>query len=260
MHEGAPGAGFSNELNNGSMSSQPASRPWALRGAASEKSGARNGLASWAATTERGTTCRSLRAADTAGRCCSTSGSGSSPPAICISRFILRAESLTSASSPSRVNKDGSRVAVCARIFAMPSSRFSCASRCGSVIDVSALTRARSSRARSAMAWNLLRSISPCRTWVSTARTALARTGRIPSFSRGRRCAGRDVPVRPERRRGCANRVSSPFTTRPGSDPGRGTESANPRSPLSVRRDARAATRASTGPTHTAERRGADLT
>ena len=207
MQEEAPGSAFSKELSSGSISSQPARRcGWPLRCSAPLKSGARNGLASCAATTDCGRTCLSLRAKLAVARGRSTSGSGSSPPATCISRLSLRAESLISASSPRSTNRDGSRVAVCARIFAIPSRRFSSTSRWAGVIDASALTRARSSRASRAMAWNLPRSISPCSTRVSRALTALARMGRIPSLSRGGRWAGRACLVRPVRRRGCANR------------------------------------------------------
>ena len=157
MQDGAPGAAFSNEFSSGVMSSQPASRrSCARRVCALLKSGARNGLASCAVATDCGTTCFSVRM--TVAWFCSTSGSGSSPPAICISRFSRRAESVISASSASSENSDGSLAAVCARIVAIPSSRFSWVSRCSSDIDGSAFTRARSSRASNAMTWNLVRS------------------------------------------------------------------------------------------------------
>ena len=86
-------------------------------------------MASCAVATDFGTTCFSLRMAVELARFGSTSGSGSSPPAICISRFTRRAESQISASSARRENNDGSRAAVWARIFAIPSRRFSWVSR-----------------------------------------------------------------------------------------------------------------------------------
>ena len=59
MQAGAPGLACSKEFSSGSISSQPASRRVVGRGGAAEKSGAMNGLASWAATADLGATRRS---------------------------------------------------------------------------------------------------------------------------------------------------------------------------------------------------------
>ena len=123
MHAGAPGAGCSKALSSGPISSQPTSVPW-VRGGAWEKSGARNGLASWAAITDGGITRRSWRAASSASTS-SGSGSGSKPAWRCISCCSRRVASETSASSESRPKNAGWCAAIWARIVAMPSSRLS---------------------------------------------------------------------------------------------------------------------------------------
>ena len=83
-----------------------------------------------------------------------------------------------------------SRAAVLARIVATPSSRLSCSARWASVLVVSALTRARSSRTSSATTWNFVRTDGQHRrraaTALSTSRTARASTGMMPSLSRSR--------------------------------------------------------------------------
>ena len=154
-----------------------------MRGAALLKSGTMNGLASWAETTDCGTTRRSVgcSALNTG----SASGSGSSPPAVSMSRLIRLVASPMTASSWSSEKSDGSRAAVLARIVATPSSRLRKLSRWASLRLSSARTRARSSRASSATAWNRARwpEVS-CRrsTACSTSRTALASSGMTPSF------------------------------------------------------------------------------
>ncbi len=156
MLAGAPAAACSKEFRSGSISSHPASRP-CTRGAAWLKSGTRNGLASWAWTTDWGSAVRSRVTPEIGEADGSGSGSGSSPAWICISRSSRRVASEISASSWSSENSDGSRVAIWARIVARPSSRFSWVSRCTGVSDSSARTLARSARASSAEAWNLAR-------------------------------------------------------------------------------------------------------
>ena len=128
-----------------------------MAGAAAEKSGVRNGLASWRWITDCGTTCFSFFSENMSGSAGSGSGSGSSPACAIIRRLSSRAASETSAFSSSRWNSDGSRAAVWARIVPIPSSRLSWASRCPSVSSESPLTRARSSRASSAATWNFVR-------------------------------------------------------------------------------------------------------
>ena len=84
---------------------------------------------------------------------------------------------------------DVSRAAVLARIVATPSRRLSCSARSASVIVLSALTRARSSRTSSATTWNLVRLdglTGPRWAAASTSRTARASTGMMPSLSRSR--------------------------------------------------------------------------
>ena len=83
MQAGDPSAAYSKDRNSGSSSSQPASRRGrvATRSAAASKSGARNGLASWRAMTERGTTLVSVPGAGAGGATGSGSGGGSRPPA-----------------------------------------------------------------------------------------------------------------------------------------------------------------------------------
>ena len=153
MHAGEPGAACSKEFSSGVISSQPARRP-CTRGAACEKSGTRNGLASWADSTDCGSTFRSGRTPVATGPLgASGSGSGSMPAAACISRSSRRVLSEISASSASRWKSDGSRAAVCARIVATPSRRLSWVSRCCSVSESSARTRVRSARASRATAW-----------------------------------------------------------------------------------------------------------
>ncbi len=153
MLAGAPGAACSKEFRSGSISSHPASRP-CTRGAVWLKSGTRNGLASWAWTTDCGSAVRSRVALENVGSG-SGSGSGSRPAWICISRSSRRVASETSASSCSRLKSEGSRVAIWARIVASPSSRLSCVSFCVGVSASSARTLARSARASRADAWNL---------------------------------------------------------------------------------------------------------
>ena len=81
---------------------------------------------------------------------------------------------------------DVSRAAVLARIVATPSRRFSSSERTASVNPVSALTRARSSRTRKAITWNLTRLVGPslprC-AFASTSRTLRARIGMMGASS-----------------------------------------------------------------------------
>ena len=190
MQAEAPLAAFSNDLSSGVSSSQPASRcPRALLFAAALKSGARNGLASWRAATDCGTTLRSRPASTTGSVATTSSGTASTPAASSISRLSLLAESETSASSASRARSEVSRAAVLARIVATPSSRLSCSLRCASVLVSSALMRARSSRTSRATTWNFVRTddiTDPRWTAASTSRTARASTGMMPSLSRSR--------------------------------------------------------------------------
>ena len=192
MHAEAPPPARSKELNNGPSSSHPASRTGlALVCAAAAKSGTRKGLASWRETTDCGTTRRSGAGAGAASSSAdgSSSGSASTPAASSISRLSALAESETTASSASSISREVSRAAVSARIVATPSRRLSCAARWASVLVVSALTRARSSRTSRATTWNRVRtegSTGPRWTAPSTARTARASTGMIPSLSRSR--------------------------------------------------------------------------
>ena len=144
---------YSKARKRGVSSSQLPSRLVAGRGGgAAEKSGARKGFASWRAMTVCGTTCR-VEVAGSAAGSGSGSGSGSRPAAR--SRSFLRstADGDTAAPSASSSSSEVSRAAVFARIVAMPSRRDSIATRSDSDIEVSALTRARSSRTRRATTW-----------------------------------------------------------------------------------------------------------
>src|SRR6478752_7228941 len=79
-----------------------------------------------------------------------------------------------------------SRAAVLARIVATPSRRLSSSARVPSVTEVSALTRARSSRTRKAITWNLTRFVGPSfPRWAlaSTSRTLRARIGMMGASS-----------------------------------------------------------------------------
>ena len=136
MHAGAPGTGCSNALSTGPISSQPVSRPLGF-GFTALKSGTRNGLASWADRTDCGIVVRrSGRTPPSAVAAGSASGSGSRPPACCISRLSARVASPISASSCSSPNSDGCRAASRARLVATPSSRLRRLSRWASVSDV----------------------------------------------------------------------------------------------------------------------------
>ena len=95
------------------------------------------------------------------GRCGSaaaaSSGAARPRPSRSISRLSDLAASETTASSASSSSSEVSRAAVFARIVAMPSRRLSCSARWASVISLSALTRARSSRTSRATTWNFVR-------------------------------------------------------------------------------------------------------
>ena len=201
MHGEAPPPARSNELNSGPSSSQVARRRvGAALGLTAEKSGARKGLASCRETTACGTTRRSgvAGAVSAGGSGGATSRAAASNPASC-SRFRMsaRAASDSTASSPSRSSNDVSRVAICARISAIPSRRLSMADRRASLL-ISARTRARSSRARTATTWNFVRSEGSTRPRCAAASTSdavRASTGMMPSSSRARprRCDERAV-------------------------------------------------------------------
>ena len=108
-----------------------------------------------------------------------------------------RAASDRTASSASSASNDVSRVAVCARISAIPSRRLSIADRRASLL-ISARTLARSWRARTATTWNFVRSEGSTRPrWAaaSTSHAVRASTGMMPSSSRARarRCDARAV-------------------------------------------------------------------
>ena len=95
-----------------------------------------------------------------------------------------RAASDRTASSASSVSNDVSRVAVWARISAIPSRRLSIADRRASLL-ISARTRARSWRARTATTWNFVRSEDSTRPrWAaaSTSDAVRASTGMMPSL------------------------------------------------------------------------------
>ena len=214
----------------GVSSSQSPSRLVVGRGdGTAEKSGARKGLANWRAMTLCGTTRRvdGARPAAAWGSCTS-SGSGSRPPARSRSFLRLTAEGETTTPSASSSSSEVSRTAVLARIVAMPSSRVSTAARSASGVEVSLLTRARSSRTRRATTWYAVRPLGPtlprCAA-ASTCRTALARTGMMPSSSpaRGRR-RSRDVVRDAPGRRGarCAKRFLLLSRTRRGAEVGPG--------------------------------------
>ena len=144
---------YSKARKSGPSSSQLPSRFVVGRAAGTaEKSGARNGLASWRAITVGGTTRRVVEAACVGG---SGSGSGAGSRPAARSRSFLRstAEGETKAPSASSSSSEVSRAAVLARIVAMPSSRDSIATRSDSGTVVSALTRARSSRTSRATTW-----------------------------------------------------------------------------------------------------------
>ena len=105
------------------------------------------------------------------------------------SRLRALAESDTTASSASSVNREVSRAAVFARMVAMPSRRLSCSARWASVLATSALILARSSRTSRATTWNFVRTediAEPRSTAVSTSRTLRASTGMMPSLSMSR--------------------------------------------------------------------------
>ena len=191
MHDEAPPEPFSNDRNSGPSSSQVASRRGpAGRFGALEKSGARNGLASWREITACGTTRRWLLVVTGAGSGGAVSSGGSSAPAArSMSRLRDLAASETTASSASSWSSEVSRAAVFARIVATPSRRLSCAARWASVLAASALTWARSSRTSRATTWNLVRLLGDTGPrWAadSTSRTARASTGMMPSLSRSR--------------------------------------------------------------------------
>ena len=192
---------YSKDRKSGPSSSQLLSRPVGRLCSKAEKSGARNGLASCLATTDFGTTRRSATVG-AASNCGSGSGSSgtSKPAASCISRLRVAASSETTTSSGSRTSREVSRAAVLARMVATPSSRLSCSVRCPSVLSASFLIRDRSSRTSRATTWNFVRpegrTLPRCAA-ASTSRTALARTGIIPSLSRSRtRRGARDAPAR----------------------------------------------------------------
>ena len=131
MQAGAPAAARSNDDSRGPMSSHVARRLGPVRGGGSgENSGGMKGLASWRATTERGTTERSTRSSVVAA---GGSTASSRPEAAINSRLRARVELEISASSVSSMSSAGSRVAVLARMVATPSSRLSWSARCGSV-------------------------------------------------------------------------------------------------------------------------------
>ena len=144
---------YSKARKRGVSSSQLPSRLVAGRGGGTaEKSGARNGLASWRASTVWGMTPRAAGPGSAASTG-SGSGSGSRPAARSMSFLRSIAEGGTTASSASSSSSEVSRTAVLARMVAMPSSRVRTEVRSASVLEVSALTRARSSRTRSATTW-----------------------------------------------------------------------------------------------------------
>jgi hypothetical protein len=154
MHVASPP--YSKARNSGESSSHPPSRFVRGLGAGrAEKSGARNGFASCRAMTVLGTTPRGD--ADANGAVGETtgvgSGSGSRPAARSRSFFRSMAADDTTAPSVSSSSSEVSRAAVFARIVAMPSRRVSIAVRSDSLMVVSALTRARSSRTSSATTW-----------------------------------------------------------------------------------------------------------
>ncbi len=165
-------------------------------------------MESWRALTEAGTTCfwassggMMLSGAITRSTVMMrSSGLSSVPDSSSQSRRIFCAVAVGGAALSSSEMSEVSRAAVLARIVAMPSSLLSCSARAASVSSGSALARARSSRIRNAMTWNLVRfvgpSFLPSAAFASTSRTLRARTGMSPSLLawRLRRCCccGRD--------------------------------------------------------------------
>ena len=185
MHEEAPPS--SKERNSGPSSSHVASRPCTRRRSRPmPKSGTRNGLASWCWTTDCGTTRRSPRPGPASSSGLGSSATTSTPALRSISRRRSRALSVTTASSESRAKSEGSRVAVLARIVAMPSRRLSSSAFWASVSSVEARTSPRCSRTSSATTWNRTRwpgASGPRWTADSSSRTARASTGTMPSLS-----------------------------------------------------------------------------
>ena len=106
------------------------------------------------------------------------------PADVSISRRSDLAASETTASSPRRAKREGSRMALLARMVAMPSRRLSWADFWASVVSSSSRTWVRSSRTSRAMTWNFVRTeevaTGPRCTAVSTSRTARASTGMMP--------------------------------------------------------------------------------
>jgi hypothetical protein len=116
----------------------------------------------------------------------SSSGGSSAPDSSSQSRRMRRATGEVAWSTSSSWISEVSRAAVLARMVATPSRRLSSSARAASVTAVSALTRARSSRTRKAMTWNLTRFVGPSLPrWAlaSTSRTLRARIGMIGASS-----------------------------------------------------------------------------
>ena len=198
MHEDAPPS--SKERNSGPRSSHVDSRPCTLRRSRPmPKSGTRNGLASWCWTTDWGTTRRSSSPGPASSDGLGSSTATSMPALRSISSRRSRALSVTCASSESRPKREGSRVAVLARMVAIPSRRLSSSAFCASVSAVDAFTSPRCSRTRSATTWNRTRcpgASGPRCTADSSSRTARASTGTMPSLSLWRAAAGVRRPPR----------------------------------------------------------------
>ena len=196
MHDGAPPAAVSKERSSGPSSSQPASRRvWGRGGGGSEKSGARNGLASCREMTDCGTTRTSATAgaiAVSAGAI--SSGADSMLRSRSISRLSDRAASETGKSSASSASSPALPTAVAARMAAMPSRRLSCSAR-WPALPGAVRARARSSRSSKATAWNFVRTAGvtrPRRAAASTSR-AVGRVRKRRRHDRGHvpACAGR---------------------------------------------------------------------
>jgi hypothetical protein len=186
MHGEAPPPARSNELNSGPSSSQVARRRvGAVLGRAAEKSGARNGLASWRETIACGTTRRSGAAGGSGSAGATSTGSTSRPASVCRLRMSALAASDSTASSPSNASNEVSRVAVWARTSAISSRRLSMPERRVSLL-ISVCTRVRSWRASRATTWNFVRTdgaIDRRSTAASTSRTARASCGIRPRLS-----------------------------------------------------------------------------
>ena len=236
MQDTAPPAAFSNDRSSGPSSSQFASsRGRATGGGGAEKSGARNGLASFLEMTDRGTTCRSaLGEAAAAGSGAMSAAGGSRPAARRSSRSTARVPWSSSASSISRASSDPSRAAARARIVAMPSRRRSCSARRDSPVPTDWI-RSRSSRTSSATAWNVMRVVGRTRPrWTATSmsRTALASTGNMASSGRPRVAGCWDAGARDGRRARVATQLPSDlFAPRAGRPPMTARHARHPRGP-----------------------------